>query len=290
MKKAPTPPKAMRPKVQAYEDYRSLLLDAFRYQKYVEKGFTFRKLSERAGFSSPNFFQLVYQGKRNLSQQSVLKIASVFGWSKSELSYVETLVAYQQATTPDSKAQLLERLQTLKTRGQFKTIDRQSYEYYNEPAHIALREMVTLSDFKEDPEWIAARLRMSASAKQIQAMIESLLKLGFLKRREDGALEQADPQISTGPEVTSLAIHKYHQEMIREAERALMSLQGTLRDISSITFAIDASSISELKKRIMHFRRQILSWAEAQPKKDQVYQLNLQLFPLTQNSQAGGDQ
>jgi hypothetical protein len=53
-----------RPSIFQYSDYRAFLRDHFAYMKATNASYSFRTFSRLAGFNSPNFLQLVYDGKR----------------------------------------------------------------------------------------------------------------------------------------------------------------------------------------------------------------------------------
>ncbi|MNS96870.1 hypothetical protein D3C72_1311880 [compost metagenome] len=54
------------------------------------------------------------------------------------------------------------------------------------------------------------------------------------------------------------------------------------RDMSMITLAIDSKKIPKAKEMIKVFRRKLANYL-AQGKKDGVYTINIQLFPLTKD-------
>ena len=67
--------------------------------------------------------------------------------------------------------------------------------------------------------------------------------------------------------------------------RAIDSLekQSTqFRDYSAITFAMDRSCVEYARKRITEFRRQLSAELESFGPPNEVYELSIQLFPLTQ--------
>jgi uncharacterized protein (TIGR02147 family) len=72
------------------------------------------------------------------------------------------------------------------------------------------------------------------------------------------------------------------KQILTQALVALEEVPIEKRDQTSMTMAIDSSLIPEAKLRITRFRRELSSFLENGKKKDQVYQLALSLFPLTQ--------
>lgn len=270
-----------RPSIFQYSDYRAFLRDHFAYMKATHASYSFRTFSRLAGFNSPNFLQLVYDGKRNLSNESVERVANAFRLNKSETSFLSSLVRFNQAYTNEEKNEQFERMLQHRQYRKIRMIVPDQFEYYSKPFHIALRELVDTADFQENFDWISKRLRHRVSEKDVRDGLELLLKLGFLKR-VNGKLALSESSMSTSPEVSSLAVMNYHKEMLRMADEALDTVAPSERDMSSVTVAISAQQMKELKRRVTEFRNSLLSWLDSSTdKKDEVLQVNFQVFPLT---------
>jgi len=276
-----------KPSIFRYLDYRAFLKDQFVFLKSTIPSYSFRTFSRIAGFNSPNFLKLVYDGKRNLSRESVSRIAQAFRLSKSEASFLGSLVQFNQAKTAEEKNQCFESMSRHQQYRKIQQIVPDQFEYYSKPFHIALRELVATSDFKEDSQWISERLRYKVSVADIEAGIDLLLKLGLLGRR-DGVLVLAEPTMTTASEVSSLAILNYHKQMLKMAEESLDELKGADRDISSVTVTVNREQMKELKKRVTDFRNSVLAWLDSSSEeKTEVIQVNIQVFPLTRRKKGG---
>ncbi|MEO5668060.1 MAG: TIGR02147 family protein, partial [Bdellovibrionota bacterium] len=55
------------PDILRYGEYRAFLADFYAYKKSQRSGFSYRLFAAKAKLKSPNYLQLVMQGKRNLS-------------------------------------------------------------------------------------------------------------------------------------------------------------------------------------------------------------------------------
>ena len=91
------------PVIFDYLDYRAFLRDMFKYRKQQAKHFSYRFFARKSGFKSPNFLKLVTDGDRNLSYESITKVAKGFSLKKQEQEYFEYLVLMNQAGTHDEK-------------------------------------------------------------------------------------------------------------------------------------------------------------------------------------------
>jgi uncharacterized protein (TIGR02147 family) len=274
-----------RPNLYAYTNYRAFLRDLFEHLKLERARMSFRYLARKAGFASPNFFKLVMDGKRNLTVMSVPKFARALKLDSGETEFFRTLVALNQSKSWPERSRHAERLARQLKHRKIQSIQVAQYHYYAHWYMIPIREMVVLSDFREDPAWISKRLSPSITPTEAKQALADLKQLGLLVRGADGVLRQADSTIMTSDEVTSASVAQFHREMIRLGSDSIDQIAPHERDISAVTVAVSPSQAVRLKEMIQKFRREALELvSESGPDTDRIYELNLQLFPLTRKS------
>lgn len=265
-----------------YLDFRHYLKDHYRERK-DKKGsqFSFRTFSKAAGFRSPNFLKLVMDGKRNLGPDGIQKFAKALRLNKEESAYFENLVHFNQSSSDDERNEWYRRLSASRKYREIREIEKDYFVYYSRWYYSAIREMVLLPDFKEDADWISRRLSPPITIKEAATALELLQKIGFLKR-EKGKLVQAERNITTAKEVRSLAISNYHRQMMQKASESIERSPAHQRDISSLTLALSKEKFQEAKRRIQEFRRELNILLSDDAKSDCVYQINFQVFNLTE--------
>ncbi len=266
-----------------YLNYRHFLKDYYRGEK-EKKGsrFSFRNFSRQAGLSSPNFLQLVMEGKRNLGPDGIRGFIKALHLNKEESVFFENLVHFNQATSDEERNSCYQKLSTSRRYREIRKIEKDYFVYYSRWYYPAVRELVLLPDFREDPEWIAKRLFPTITAHQAKTAIELLLELSFLKRDASGRLIQSERNIATDREVASLAVSNFHREMIRKAAESIEKTPRDRRDISSLTLALSREKFEEAKRRIQDFRRELNVLMSEEGKLDTVYQINFQIFNLSE--------
>lgn len=272
----------MKTTIYQYDDYRKFLRDLYQELKETKRAFSFRFFAREAGFTSPNYLQLVMNGERNLSPASIQKFSKGLRLGKQEAEFFENLVLFNQSKSAEEKTRYFQRMARNRRFRGIKQLEREQFEYYARWYYPAVRELVQLSSFKEDPEWISKHLRPKITSRQAQQALELLFKLGLLSRDADGKLHQVNPLVTSGAEVSSLAVTNFHKEMLREASASIERFPASVRDISGVMVAIPKNKIPELKERVSKFRKELLSlMEEGGQKSDIVMQLNVQLFPLS---------
>lgn len=278
-----------KPDIFAYLDYREYLGDYYTAAKANSRAFSYRWFSRRAGFSSPNFLKLVIDGQRNLGADSIERFSDALGHDATSAEFFANLVAFGQAETADEKNEAFERVAASRRFRRARRLDRAFFDYLSNWYYPAIREMVARVDFREDPTWIARQLVPRITAAQARKALDLLLELGLLERDEDGRLTRGDASLTTGHEVRSLAIANYHRQMLERASDSIDLIDRERRDISALTVCVRPERVPELKARIQGFREVLLDLCDRDESPTVVYQLNLQLFPLTREGASDDD-
>ena len=85
-----------------------------------------------------------------------------------------------------------------------------------------------------------------------------------------------------GDELKSVAAFNHQQETLKLAMEAHTKFSKEERDISSLSVNIPKVSMPIFKQEIQLFRKNLLALADEHKNGDMVYQINFQLFPLTE--------
>jgi len=270
-----------KPDIFAYTDYRQYLADYYVAAKGNVRGFSYRFLARRAGFAAPNFIKLVIDRKRNLGSESVHRVADALKMSGEEHRFFVALVDFDQAEDAISKNSAFERVSASKRFRQARRIDTALFDYLSHWYYPAVRELAARPDFVDQPEWVAARILPRIKPKEARAALDTLLELGLLVRGEDGRLGRGEPTLDSGHEVGALGVGNYHRAMLERAAEAIALVPQSERDLSAITVCVAADRIPEIKRRLQDFREQLIGYCDEDANPERVYQINIQLFPLS---------
>lgn len=274
-----------RPDIYTYLSYRAYLGDYYAAAKANQPHFSYRYFSRRAGFSSSNFLKLIIDGKRNVSPESVDKIAEALSLTAEEHRFFAQLVELDQAPDQEARAQQMEAIMATRRFLEARPLDGLTYAYLSKWYHVAICELIAHHAFRNDPAWIASQLRPAISAAQAAQAIQTLLDLGLVVE-QDGVLRREDAMLDAGHEVTAVGVREYHRGMLELARASIDTVPAPQRDISAMTVCIPAALVPEVKRRLQTFREQLMSFCEDHEQRDTVYQLTMQLFPLSQDTES----
>jgi uncharacterized protein (TIGR02147 family) len=133
--------------IYRYTDYHFLLKDYYSYQKKAVRSFSFRYFASKAGVSA-SIYKDIMAGRRRLSLSIMHKYAAAMNLTQKETEYFGAVVQFVNSKSNDEKNQHFTRMLRLRENSTIKFIDEGQYEFFRFWYHSALREMVTLSDFR----------------------------------------------------------------------------------------------------------------------------------------------
>jgi uncharacterized protein (TIGR02147 family) len=270
-----------KPNIFEYMSYRAFLRDYYTRAKDNVSRFSFRRFSELAGFRSSNFIKLVMDGDRNLGEESIEPLCDAMGLDRAQTRFFHNLVAFEQAGDPEGRNAAYRKLSASKHFLAARPIDHGMFEYLSQWYNPAIRELAGRADFVADPAWIAPRLLPAVTEEQAAEALALLFELGMLVREEGGRVTRGEPSMTTGHEIGALAIGNYHRQMMARAADAILSVPREQRDISALTVTVRPDQVQDLKGHIHAVRERLLEYGDATTDGEVVYQLNIQLFPLT---------
>ena len=263
-----------------YLNYRDFLRDAYEERHASDWRFSHRYIADKAGFDS-SMFNKILQGKRNLTERMVSVFADIFCNDAREKSYFANMVAFNQAKTHSESRQYLEKLVATKE-CKVEDLAKDQFEYFDHWYHAVIRELVTFYPYVGDDAALGLMVRPPITASQVRSSIALLERLSMIKKNpETGFYEQTQGLISSGSESFSTAVNSYIQQNLDVAQTAMDRFDKTERNLSTLAFACDETTYSELVEMVRRFRREILAKVSQCEKPNRVFQLGMQLFPLS---------
>ncbi|HEX2958345.1 MAG TPA: TIGR02147 family protein [Chitinispirillaceae bacterium] len=271
--------------IEFYTDYRIYLSDYYHYKKKTSGFFSYRQFCIKAGLKSPSIYREVVSGKRNLTPSTIASFIKGVGFSERDGKFFENLVFFNQAKSEESKKKYLAILRGLRYRKPQKLIPVHLYEYYEKWYHPVIRELAAAFDWNDDFAILGRAVNPAIKTSEARESVELLLRIGFLKKLENGSYVQTSPDITTGAEVNSLSIRQLNRTYARLGLEAIDRFPPSERDISSIIMGIPKCKLTELKQVIVDFRKRIIELADNESEEiDSFYSLVIELFPVGQTT------
>ena len=265
-----------------YLEYRGWLEHLYLCAKQNIEHYSYIQFSGHLGFGENNVLHLIIRGKRNLSPKALDKIVEILQIKGTERLYLESLVRYCNSRKSEEREELFQRMLQLKSKVLTSPMEQNQLEYYSEWFHPVIREMTAMADFRSDPYWIADHVVPRILPEQARKSLELLDGLKLISYNEElKRHQQTQSIVSTGEEVASHAVVRYHQRVLELARDAITRVDPEKRDISAVTVAVSEETAQMMKAEIQAFRKRLLALAEKDESPDRIYQVNFQLFPFT---------
>lgn len=275
-------PDGAAPSLFDFDDYHQYLRAWCDAKKACWPGFSFQWLANKAGLKSRSFLRLVASGEKDLSAPVALRLAGAMGLGAREVSYFETLVAWNNSDDPGEKTHLRLKLDRIVRPSERTILPVERYTLFNEWYFNPVWELTTSPGFDGDLEGLAKRLDPPVTTSQIREAVDLLLELKLIERADDRFVRTRS-SIHTEDKVFSLAVKQYQATTLDLAKRSLAQHARERRHISTLTLGLDELMFQKLLEKIQEFRSEIGDLVNEVPVSDRVYQLNLQFFPITKD-------
>ncbi len=235
---------------------RELLNEQFARRRLKNPAYSIRAFSQRLGVNHSALSEII-NGKRKVGPKLGRRLA-------------DSLMLEE-----DLRRDLF--LQTRKSARDSAVLEADRYKMIADWYHFAILSLAETKGFKSDVQWIARRLEITAS--QAKEAVGRLVRLGLMKQSRS-RLTVTGRAFSSPDHVSDTAVRQTHHQYLEMAQAALERGQIEQRDFTAMTMAIDPAKLPEAKRRIREFRDELCAFLESD-KKTEVFELCLQLFPLS---------
>lgn len=263
-----------------YTDYRKFIQDYYDERKR-SSAFTWREFARDAGFTSPVYLKYVCEGKKNLSIGAAGSVANAMGLAGFESTYFVLMVSYAHAKSDKAKRAAFEERCALAQAHKVRVLGGEEFDYFKSWKNPVLRELAPHMPGAKPLE-MAHACKQDISAAEVSKTLDFLVKADLLKKDRDGNYRQTEKSVSMGPvDAVPVAAREMQRQMGEFAVKAL-DMPLSERDMSGLTLGLTRNAYERIRKEIAEFRRRIVAIATEDEETEQVYRMNLQLFPLSE--------
>jgi len=274
------------PEVRDYLDYREYLKDYYEARKALKSDYSYRVFTMRGDLKSPSHLKMIIDGKRNLTSKTVPKYIKALGLtSKKEMNYFELLVNYTQEKDMDSKKSFFHQLMEEKKKKGMTLIENAQFQFIANWHNVVIYVLLDVGDFSGPNEELLRLLKGDVSMKMAKESFVILQTLGLIEKNSEGFWKQSKGALSTSEDIKDIAFYEYHSSMIKLGLTSLRKDAIAERELNGVTLPISKEKLPELKEKIRQFRKEINEYTSSMDDCTQVYQMNIQLFPLTEEIQ-----
>lgn len=241
-----------------------ILKSEFATRSQRNPSYSIRAFAKHLGISHTGL-SLIMAGKRPLSQKASIQIAERLNLDPMRTKILQGL--------------RVKSLSVRKKNTAYDQIDLETFAFISDWLHYAILSLIDIDPRNLDSKYCAKRLGVSETYARIT--IERLKKLGMIQET-DGVFSATGKPIRIDNNITTAAAKKYQQQLLEKALDSLNMGSFDVHDFSSMTMAIDPELIPYARGKIRSFRRQLCADLESKGTQKEVYNLTIQIYPISQ--------
>ncbi len=293
-----------------YTDFRQYLKDVYEHRRATEstgpRAYSYSAFSAAADIKSPNYLKLIIEGRRNLSEDMTTRFARALRLNKAEAEEFRALVRYGQATEPIERNQFLKELADLRARRAFESgeISADAWDKVPSWRGWVIYAMTEQRGVNFDPEELYRLFRAKTSPDDIKQELKRLIDGGHLKAQSaEGSgkipgessgrseIVKGHDLIDSPQDVPVAMIRRLQAELIYLGIESLFRDSPKDREFGAMTIAMTQAEFEQVRFELRQLRKRVqkdLMVKREATKGDRVYQLNVQLFPVTEKAEPAG--
>jgi uncharacterized protein (TIGR02147 family) len=190
------------------------------------------------------------------------------------------LVAFNQSWAVEQRDGLFRRLNLLRRNSTFYKLNRQQYAYFDQWYYPAMRELVVFGDWRGDYARLGAMLDPPITSGAARRAVKALAAMGLIRRGAKGAWSQTSEAV-IAEKLPPHLVKKARAEYFRLAIAASENIGPENRTLSCATVALSKEAYDKVARILDTLHEQVVALASQGGTPDKIYQMNLQLFPLS---------
>lgn len=270
-------------KPSCFIDYRLYLYTLYKSLKAKNGGYTYKRFASDIGIGDQRELKDVILGTGDLTYGKAKIIAEKIGLPEQEMAYLAKLIMYSNTKDSPKSTDHLADLIKIKLSIAHDPVSKEQDSYFAHWFIPVIGEMANLEGFQPDPEWISQHLLPKIPREQVEKCLKVLERVGILKQDPiTKKYERSERDLSTSEDADGKNIARFHREMIDLGKRAIQEVAPNKREISSLLVSVSEATFHKIKTLIHSFENQVLNEEGDSKERDQLYQLNIQFFPVSE--------
>lgn len=270
--------KSESPNIFEFVNARSFLSAVIEAKKAKNPRFSIRAWAKIIGFKNHTLLSLILNQKRPLSQDYADKIQKNLQLNETESKYFSLMLLHENAETTQEKTIYLRLIKQFHVDMKSSILEMEHFHLIENFHTFAIAAMFDLKRIKADESWIEKQLCFPVTQKNITKAIDQLIAAGLLEKDRKGLKKKQS--VFTLTDIPHQSIKQYHRQALEVASQSLDNTSVEKREFNSYTMAVNTEKLAEAKKMIRSFQKELIAFLEENPG-DEVYQFQMQLFPLT---------
>lgn len=260
--------------IYTYKDYQDFLKDFFLQKKKEHPGFSYSVWARKMNLKSSSMLSMVLNNERLPSKAFIKKLSVYLKLNNEEEEYFKTLVNLKKIVKNPRLTVYLNSEASLSDNDKSKNL-------FASPMTFIIKELLEAKTTSSlSVTWLKENLLIQHQKYNLNEILSELITKEILQKNSEGKLSVVESnllKVLATPEQIK-GFHKAAQEMAIQAYDTSSKEQ---RAFHTSFVKLKKDRLEEAKRRILEFQRELTSFVEDGTGEVVLYQVNLQLFPLS---------
>lgn len=275
----------MKQDIFSYEDHLLLFKERIDYLRAVDSKLSYRSLSKKIGLKSSSFLHHFLDGSKQASEEIIDKICDAVDFTGDEKRFAMLLTQLGQSQASFERAYYAKQIFKLRGYKSRFPLSAAQLSLYENWYYVPFLELLGNKKFVCTRENLNHLLSLQLTESDFKKMVENLTQLGLIKESASGKIIKNKGNIELESGIASHLVTDFHSKMISLAKQSLETMDDNEREVLSLTFSMSRTKYDEVSQLARDFYSdmfELLSKHDSDA--EDVFQLNIQLFPLTKNN------
>ncbi len=269
------------PFIYEYRDPVAYLSDYLYWHKKRDPSFTLRKWAYSMGINDPETLISILRKKKKLRSRHVDFIRKGVRLDDTEIFYFQLLIQHANAENEDDRKMFETLLLEHSPGNDTKTFRVENPEIFSNWINMAILSMCRIQTREINRESIGKLFIKNVNLEAIHASIDLLLRSGLIVEDKNGRLVRTSTSVSGWTNQENKGARNYYEQVSELAKEAI-DMEMLSREFQCFSLALDKAKIPQAKELIRNFRNTLSALSDENA--NEVYQVNLQCFPLTDST------
>ena len=255
-------------------DLPSLLRERLRAAMRRNPHFSLRSFAKQLGIDHSTLSQ-VLRNRRRLSPRALDVVGKRIGLSEQAIRAYAQGRSKKKTTSPPQDIQGVH-------------CDLDTFQLLSAGYHYAILELIQIKGFKTDSRWLARTLGIAVE--EVNIALQRLLRLGLLEMasRDRWVDTSGDAEFRSAT-LTEAARNQMNQDIHEQAIDAIQHVPSEHRVHRQVVVALDSRRLPRLQMLADEFVNQLRTLLAESESKDDVYQAEISVFPVTTLKKTRGE-
>ena len=230
--------------------------------------YSLRAFAKYLGIDHATISQLL-RGKRSLTPRTILKLGARLGLDRASIDGYVAQEAYWRHDSSEEASQ-----------SEVQQLANDAASVIADWYHYAILELTRLQNFRPNSRWIARVLGITAD--EVNLAVSRLARLGLLEMADrDRWIDKSGNTTASLAEFNQAAVQRLAEQVRLRMIAAVGTVPAGAFEHSATTLALSTARLPLVLERIAWFRRELIALLQDDPAPDDVYQLEINFFPVT---------